>query len=42
VAGDFLFFNYDGDHQLMVTVFDETMCLMRADNHPVGNPKRKV
>jgi hypothetical protein len=23
----FLFFNYDGEHTLTVTVFDETMCL---------------
>jgi hypothetical protein len=26
VAGHFLVFNYDGDHQITVTVFDETMC----------------
>jgi hypothetical protein len=25
VASHFLIFNYDGDHQIMVTVFDETM-----------------
>jgi hypothetical protein len=25
MAGHFLVFNYDGDHQIMVTVFDETM-----------------
>jgi hypothetical protein len=26
VAGHFVVFNYDGDHQITVTVFDETMC----------------
>jgi hypothetical protein len=26
VAGHFLIFNYDGDHQITVMVFDETMC----------------
>jgi hypothetical protein len=26
MAGHFLVFKYDGDHQLMVTIFDETMC----------------
>jgi hypothetical protein len=26
MAGHFLVFNYDGDHQITVTVFDETMC----------------
>jgi hypothetical protein len=26
VAGHFLVFNYDSGHQIMVTVFDETMC----------------
>jgi hypothetical protein len=25
VAGHFVVFNYDGDHQIMVTVLDETM-----------------
>jgi hypothetical protein len=33
MAGHLLVFNFDGDHQITV---------MRADNHPVGNPKRKV
>jgi hypothetical protein len=26
VVGHFVVFNYDGDHQITVTVFDETMC----------------
>jgi hypothetical protein len=26
VSRHFLVFNYDGGHQIMVTVFDETMC----------------
>jgi hypothetical protein len=26
VAGHFVVFNYDGDHQITFTVFDETMC----------------
>jgi hypothetical protein len=26
VAGHFILFNYDGEHQITVTVFDETMC----------------
>jgi hypothetical protein len=26
MAGHFVVFNYDGDHQITVTVFDETMC----------------
>jgi hypothetical protein len=26
VAGHFLVFNCDGDHTLIVTVFDDTMC----------------
>jgi hypothetical protein len=26
VAGHFVVFNYDDDHQITVTVFDETMC----------------
>jgi hypothetical protein len=26
VAGHFLVFNYDGDHQITVMVFDETIC----------------
>jgi hypothetical protein len=26
VAGHFIIFNYDGEHQITVTVFDETMC----------------
>jgi hypothetical protein len=26
VAGHFVIFNYDGEHQITVTVFDETMC----------------
>jgi hypothetical protein len=26
VAGHFVVFNYDGDHQIMITVFDEIMC----------------
>jgi hypothetical protein len=26
VAGHFIIFNYDSDHQITFTVFDETMC----------------
>jgi hypothetical protein len=26
VVGHFVIFNYDDNHQIMVTVFDETMC----------------
>jgi hypothetical protein len=26
VVGHFVIFNYDDDHQIMVMVFDETMC----------------
>jgi hypothetical protein len=26
MAGHFIVFNYDGGHQITVTVFDETMC----------------
>jgi hypothetical protein len=26
MAGHFLIFNYDGNHQIMVTIFDEDMC----------------
>jgi hypothetical protein len=26
VASHFIVFNYNGDHQITVTVFDETMC----------------
>jgi hypothetical protein len=25
-AGHFVVFNYDGEHQIMVLVFDQTMC----------------
>jgi hypothetical protein len=26
VAGHFVVFNYDGEHQITVSVFDQTMC----------------
>jgi hypothetical protein len=26
VAGHFVIINYDGEHQIMVSVFDQTMC----------------
>jgi hypothetical protein len=26
VVGNFVVFNYDGNHQIIVTFFDETMC----------------
>jgi hypothetical protein len=38
MAGHLVVFNYDGDHQITVTVFDETMCRW----HYVATARRKA
>jgi hypothetical protein len=37
MAGNFLVFNYDGEHTLTITVFDETMCLCHYTHVALAN-----
>jgi hypothetical protein len=37
MAGHFLVFNYDGEHTLTITAFDETMCHRHYTPAALGN-----